>query len=344
MTGPVDSLLNEFLTGGWAFIEQLPKRKWSEALHIDFKQKQDARTGELGGNDKEHLAIALSGFANAAGGLLVWGVDANRDDDDIDQVRAIMPISQLRRFRSELETMTPAMVSAPVPGVQHVVIPKEKDSDVGIAITVVPQSDVVPHMARGKNLHRYYRRVSSRFQKMEHYEIGDLFGRRPQPALHVRPFWQLNCAENGAYTLVVQFMVENKGRGIARFPCLTIGEPPKDWPLLSGTDEFHVGGPFRKVNAPFGWYLRYRGGADDVLHPGDRFNVAYMAFDFPTDKMRDTLRLEYELVAEGCPSIHGTFEEASIHIGFLADSLKPGQQIKSDDHPDNDRPTTRPTS
>src|SRR5438477_8697939 len=106
------------------------------------------------------------------------GVEARRDQDDVDRAIRVVPVEQLGRFRSELETVTPDMVSFGVPGVGHHAIPISGDKDEGIVVTVVPRSDLAPHMATGKDLHSYYRRTSSRFQVMEHYEVGDLFGRR----------------------------------------------------------------------------------------------------------------------------------------------------------------------
>lgn len=336
MTTALDSLVGQFVAGGWPLIAQLPLEKREESLHLDFKEKKDATTGALHQDDKKHLSIALSGFANADGGLLVWGVEARRDQDDVDRAIRVIPVKHVIRFRSELETITPDMVSFGVPGVEHHAISTSGDEDEGIVVTVVPRSDLAPHMATGKDLHSYYRRTSSRFQVMEHYEVADLFGRRPQPQLTVRCFWELVCTAPGVFQWVLQFMVENKGRGIARFPCLTLGHPPKGWSLLSATDQTAVGGPFKKVDPPHGWWLRYRGGADDVLHPGDRYNVASVAFALRDDSNEPTFGMEYELVAEGCPTIAGTFQQQRIDLGFFMTQLQPGQRLKSTDHPHND--------
>lgn len=52
----------------------------SETLHLDFTTKHDSETGALDLDDRKGLSIALSGFANAEGGVLVWGVDCRKVD------------------------------------------------------------------------------------------------------------------------------------------------------------------------------------------------------------------------------------------------------------------------
>lgn len=333
MTTPVEALRKQFTEGGWGFVAALPAEKRSEALHIDFKLKKDASTGALHPNDIQNLSIALSGFANAEGGVLVWGVDARRDDDGVDQVTGVVPIKQLARLRSELENVTPGLVSGPVAGVEHIAIPTAAGQDEGVVLTVIPQSDLVPHMARGNGLHRYYKRTNTSFLIMEHYEVADQFGRRPQPVIAVRPFWELQGLDGGRFRFFVQFMVQNIGRGLARFPSLTIGKLPDDWPLQAATDVTTVGGPFRKVHAPFGWLLRYRGAADDVLHPGDRFTVAYLAFILTRADTRSDFRVAFEAIAEGSALVTGEF---SLPYILLLTLMRQGGSYTPREHPDND--------
>lgn len=106
MTTPVDSLLEQFVAGGWPFIAHLPNETRTESLHIDYKQTKTPEIGPAEREDCQNLSIALSGFANADGGIVVWGVKARPDKDGIDQVQEIVSLKQLAQFRSDLQTLT----------------------------------------------------------------------------------------------------------------------------------------------------------------------------------------------------------------------------------------------
>lgn len=68
-----------------------------ENLTLDFKLIRPDLNQSA---DKKNLAKALSGFANSSGGLIVWGVDARKNDQGIDcacDAREIQPLSQCWR-------------------------------------------------------------------------------------------------------------------------------------------------------------------------------------------------------------------------------------------------------
>lgn len=52
-----------------------------ENLSLEFKT---INTPELNRLDRRNLAIAISGFANSSGGLVVWGIVARENTDRID--------------------------------------------------------------------------------------------------------------------------------------------------------------------------------------------------------------------------------------------------------------------
>ena len=61
-------------------VQELITRDAPETLYLDFKAKSDPSDGTgLDRPDRENLAKALSGFANAAGGVLLWGVAEHRE-------------------------------------------------------------------------------------------------------------------------------------------------------------------------------------------------------------------------------------------------------------------------
>ncbi|MGH7486021.1 MAG: AlbA family DNA-binding domain-containing protein, partial [bacterium] len=153
--------------------------KREEDLHLDFKLAKAPMTRD----DRKNFAIAASDFSNADSGIIIWGVDARRDQTtNLDIAISSQPIASLTRFMGDLHDHTGGAAHPIIDGIEHRGI--EESPDMGYAITYVPQSDTGPHMAKlGED--RYYKRTGSRFVVMEHYEISDMFGRRQRPVLAI---------------------------------------------------------------------------------------------------------------------------------------------------------------
>ncbi len=52
-------------------LDELRRFQREEDLYLEFKQKQDSRNGDLVESDRRAYSTALSGFANADGGMLI---------------------------------------------------------------------------------------------------------------------------------------------------------------------------------------------------------------------------------------------------------------------------------
>jgi hypothetical protein len=180
-----------------------------ENLHLDFKTIVNANLRH--NDDKRNLARCLSGFANSSGGFIVWGVDARKNAQGVDCAFAPAEIAPIRLFLSRLNELTGDAVSPIVDGVRHKFI--EISSDKGFAVTLVPESDSGPYMAKlGED--RYYKRSGDSFYRMEHFDLEDMFGRRQKPRLQIvlsnLPVLNDNTQEN------LKFSVLNVGRATAR--------------------------------------------------------------------------------------------------------------------------------
>jgi predicted HTH transcriptional regulator len=181
-----------------------------EHLHLEFKTVSNANL--RGGDDMRNLARCLSGFANSSGGIIVWGVQARKNAQGIDCATAPAEISPVRQFLSRLNEMTGEAVSPIVEGIRHKVI--ETTHDRGFAVTLVPQADSGPHMAKLGGEDRYYKRSGDSFYRMEHFDLEDMFGRRQKPHLYILlrnlPVPEDNAQED------LRFNLQNNGRAIAR--------------------------------------------------------------------------------------------------------------------------------
>lgn len=85
------------------------------------------------------------------------------------------PLKEIGPFElllSRLNQLTGDAVDPTDPGVRHRIIHRTRKGD-GFAISMIPENDSGPHMAKlGED--RYYKRSGGSFYKMEHYDIADM--------------------------------------------------------------------------------------------------------------------------------------------------------------------------
>lgn len=265
------SSLAEFESLSFADLNDFVARQQEEDLHLDFKLVKDASLTSK--DDKRNLACALSGFANSSGGLIVWGVDARKNADGIDCAVALQPIPKIALFIGRLNALTGDAVDPTVAEVRHRAI--ETAGGHGFGITLVPESDTGPHMAKlGEN--RYYKRIGDGFYRMEHYDIADMFGRRRKPKLTV--FYRV-LGKN--FEPKIHLGLRNDGRATARAPFFAF---ESDGPFERSPYGLDGNGNegltwLRAANAGLRW--AYGGGMDFALHPAMEHEVSCLTLGTP---------------------------------------------------------------
>lgn len=186
-----------------------------ENLNLDFKTVGSPDLAQR--EDRRSVARALSGFANANGGLIVWGVNARKDDEGIDRVMELRGVGDATALVARLNELTGQAINPIADGIRHRRLGM-LEGNREFAVTLVPESDAGPHMAKlGEN--RYYKRSGGSFLPMEHYEVADMFGRRQRPKLELtaRP-------RSNGHEIIVG--LKNTGRAVARAPYLVISTDP----------------------------------------------------------------------------------------------------------------------
>jgi len=278
-------------------LQDFVARGQEENLHLDFKLVRDATL--TSGDDKKNLACALSGFSNSSGGLIVWGVDARKNSEGIDCAVELRPIPQVALLIGRLNSLTGDGVDPSVAGVRHRAI--ETQGGQGFAITVVPESDTGPHMAKlGEN--RYYKRIGDGFYKMEHYDIADMFGQRRKPKLLV--FYRVTGTHSRAE---VHLGLRNDGRATARAPFFAF---ESDGPLQRSQYGLDGNGNegltwLRAANSGLQW--AYGGGMNFALHPAMAHEVASLTLGIPARPEPTTdVVVRYVVACEDQPLERGT--------------------------------------
>jgi hypothetical protein len=290
------SYLSDFEILDVSALNDFVARQQEENLNLEFKLVKDA--GLSTREDKQNLARALSGFANSSGGLIVWGMESSKNADGIDCAIGLRPIKPIALTMSRLNSLTGEGASPIVEQVRHRSL--ELGDGSGFVLTVIPESDLGPHMAKlGENC--YYKRSGDSFYLMEHYDIADMFGRRRKPKLTVF-FRVVHRSPNPK----IHLGILNIGRATARAPFFAFensGPLTRDIYGLDGNRNEGLN-MLRAVRSGLKW--AYGGGMDFALHPGMSVEVAGIAApSFRELELEEDVIVDYAVSCEEQPLERG---------------------------------------
>jgi len=185
----------------------------------------------------------------------------------------------------------------------------EVSNDSGYVVTLIPQSDSGPHMAKAGE-YRYYKRSGDSFYKMEHFDIEDMFGRRKKPELHLYTELVKLDPENGPreiiYNCAAIIGLENRGRGIAKYPYISV-KVKKPYSIdhngLYGSG--HTGLPPLLRKPKENIYI-FGGTSNNVIHPNTRLDITQVLIRINKTLLADNIPsifIEAEITAEGSKMI-----------------------------------------
>lgn len=289
-----------------------------ESFNLDFKRINP--TGDLSDDDKGNLRKAISGFANSAGGIILWGVETKKaepkkrgEPEDRSRFQSLVPVANGDRVAIRFHELTATATQPAVSGVVHGAI---EVNGGWIIKTFVPASDGGPH--RTNETHgQYYRRDADAFRAMQHHEIADMFGRRVRPRLELfcsdcrrasesyyKPESNLTDRATGEFVVGIR----NTGRGIARFPRLVLqsmlGHIVAAQHGLDGNSRTNLK-PDAKENRSR--IISFSGGADSVIHSGGTLEITKIGF-WTTDSAEDPIaKIKYAMYAAEVKAVEGEY-------------------------------------
>ncbi|MDD3607186.1 MAG: ATP-binding protein [Candidatus Moranbacteria bacterium] len=282
-----------------------------ENLYLDFKEAS-GKNGGLSDDDKRNFSKAASGFAHQIGGVIVWGIKARKDENDIDCAIELKPIATVKRFNSELQSFIKDCTEPVVDGIKNYIIFEndDKKKGIGYVISYFPRSKKV-HRAIAKGINGFYKRHGDSFTLLSTDETKDLFFRNLSPELKLG--FHPNFDKTGYGHL--NFYIENVGNGIAKYPCVSIQiniAKVSNWYNAEGNTDNPVGvlvSDGSRNNKDF----IFKEGL--VLHPDQRIPFGKISFNFnPEDK--ELMSVSYKIYSENMIPVSGIKEFTDEYLKF----------------------------
>lgn len=301
-------LFKRFQDEGLNLISECVEQQWIENDFCEFKQAESG-SGPMTKKDRQSLGKGLSAFANAEGGLLIWGVRAGRESqEEIDAAKEKKPIKQLRRFLADLSTHAPLLASPPVGSVLH--HPIHSAEDEGFIVTFIPQTEGLPVMSIAPEQHRHYIRAGGSSIMMTTPMLADRFQRRPQAKLEF--FWRFSDSnwQGNKFIQRITVGIRNSGRGIARFPAMKIRCGKRlsvDTHGLDGNTKHALAKtPVESMSGAEEYDSYFTGGSDVVIYPGTEFGVTKLATSMLREQVLSDLCIPYSLFCDGFELVGNT--------------------------------------
>lgn len=301
-------------------IEEFVTDSYEEDLHIEFKTANHPARNDF---DKKNFSKSISGFANSLGGIIVWGIEASKNEKGIDAANKLKPIKALSKFSNYLKKIEGISTTPSVVGIEYKKIEVKKD--IGFIKVLVPPSENVPHMAIFSKKH-YYKRNGDNFYICEHYDIMDLVNRQTVPILDlkiVEARFQLQYKNNNAvYKFEAVMTIINSGKAIAKFPALNLKfESPFRQSEYGLDNNYGRGLPrFPSGNR----WIRYGGDQGIVIHAHSELEIdKVISIDAISESSLIDLNIDYEIMAERFATKKGTLTIKKSKLIGLIEKVRP---------------------
>lgn len=305
MTSPLLDFFTALVTE--ADLVRLVDERVPESIHLEFKTKKHPSNASLDESDSFQFSKALSGFANSDGGILIWGVATDAEE----RASELRPIAAATDFLSRLKKSLLDAVQPSIDGVRLESIATASDQGKGYVKCLVPASQRAPHRAMLAK-REYYKRSTEGFYRLEHFDLEDMFGRRPKPVLELRTRFagRGGMTSGGIVTFNLQLIlaIANTGRGTASQPYLAFRLKAPYALSRFGLDGNGNHGLPRHISGDTSTVVF--GGVGVAIHAGIEHDVTTISVEVRKDGSGGespiaTLQLSYILAAEGIASSEG---------------------------------------
>lgn len=163
-----------------ARLERYIEEGIEESLTLEYK------SGEaLAKANRHHQEIAkdVSAMANAAGGLIIFGIREDETKELRHRPAGFSPVDRRQCSKETLEQIISGNIQPRLSGIKIHPVPLRTARFHVVYVVSIPQSDTVHQVAGSK---RYYKRFNFEAVPMEDYEIRDVLNRTAHPLVEPR--------------------------------------------------------------------------------------------------------------------------------------------------------------
>jgi len=186
-----------------ADVEQLIANREPEGLYLDFKRGASL---SLGSNDcRTELVKDCTGFANAAGGTIIYGI-AEAEIDGVAVAAELAPVMDSRATRDWIGEVLRSNSSPPLTRFHVSELPQAMGGRV-VAIEVEAASTAHQSLRD----HKYYQRSGAATVPMVDFQIRDVMARRSKPEASVNFRFGRVSRTAALHRNTLEVAVENTG-------------------------------------------------------------------------------------------------------------------------------------
>ena len=197
-------------------LQNLITGEIEESLTLEYKSAEALDKSDF---KKKEMTKDVSAMANAAGGILVYGISEFSDLDKRHLPAEITPVDRTKFPREWVEQIIQAIRPRIDGIVIHSVNLSSGENDV-VYIVEIPQGSTA-HQASD---HRYYKRFNFQSVPMEDYEVRDVMFRQQTPDIMLNFLVELTSNENQTfYNLIIQ--ARNVGSAFAQYVACLLDVP-----------------------------------------------------------------------------------------------------------------------
>ena len=198
-------------------LQELIAEGETEGLYLECKSPGSPN---LNKDLRVTLAKAISGFANASGGVLAWGISTTKHQHgSLDVLSQLEPIANCKNFMRQITRSCITVTTPRVALVESRVILEKPSAMRGIVLTYVPQSLSDP--VRSTEDEHFYFRSGDEFTIAPYELVKRLFATSESPDLCVRFVSDLVKQEPDG-TWIVPIIVENRSSAVAELITLSV--------------------------------------------------------------------------------------------------------------------------
>ncbi len=197
-------------------LQNLITGEIEESLTLEYKSAEALDRSDY---KKKEITKDVSAMANAAGGLVIYGISEFGELDKRHLPERIVPVDRTKFPREWVEQIINAIRPRIDGIIIHSVNLNSGENDV-VYIVEIPQSSTA-HQASD---HRYYKRFNFQSVPMEDYEVRDVMFREQTPDIVLNFLVEITSSENQTfYNLIIQ--ARNFGSTFAQYVACLLDVP-----------------------------------------------------------------------------------------------------------------------